>query len=100
MEQTRKDTVIEVLCRAPSCTIIRVFKYPGGRYTTSPRKVHQGPSGTPMSILARKRGVHLPTVSRFIKKDLGYKSYALKVRHLLTDAQKAKRSRRKEFSCL
>ncbi|QQP48568.1 Transposable element tcb2 transposase [Caligus rogercresseyi] len=47
--------------------------------------------GAPISILARKRWVHLSTVSRVIKKDLGYKSYALRIRHLLTDSQKARR---------
>ncbi|QQP50660.1 Hypothetical protein FKW44_011739 [Caligus rogercresseyi] len=33
-----------------------------------------------MSILARKRGVHLSTASRVIKNDLGYNIYALKAK--------------------
>ncbi|QQP51700.1 Uncharacterized protein FKW44_013136 [Caligus rogercresseyi] len=38
MEQTRRDTVIELLC-AGHCpaAIIKLLKYPGGRSTTSPR---------------------------------------------------------------
>ncbi|QQP50606.1 Uncharacterized protein FKW44_011655, partial [Caligus rogercresseyi] len=115
------DTVIELLCagQRPSA-IIKLLKYPRTVYDMtkkweksgmSKRKEHKPRTDqictptfvaglkrsikanlwTPMSILAKKRWVHLSIVSRVIKKDLGYKNYALKIRHLLTDTQKARR---------
>ncbi|QQP41957.1 Hypothetical protein FKW44_016477 [Caligus rogercresseyi] len=52
MEQTRRDTVVDLLCAGHRpATIIKLLKYPGGRSTTSPRsgrsqesEVHQGQS--------------------------------------------------------
>ncbi|QQP39549.1 Transposable element tcb2 transposase [Caligus rogercresseyi] len=47
-----------------------------------------------MSALAKDRSVHRRTIFRAIKHDLGYKSYVMKVRHLLTDKMKATREAR------
>ncbi|QQP39118.1 Transposable element tcb2 transposase [Caligus rogercresseyi] len=44
-----------------------------------------------MSALAKDHSVHRSTIFRAIKHDLGYKSYVMKVRHLLTDKMKATR---------
>ncbi len=47
--------------------------------------------GTPMSVLSWNHGVSTMTISNTIRKDLGYKSFTLRVRHLLTEAQKENR---------
>ena len=44
-----------------------------------------------MSVLAKNRTVSISTISRALKGDLGYKSYVLRVRHLLTETVKEKR---------
>ena len=41
-----------------------------------------------MTVLTKKCNISTMTVSRAVRLDLGYKSYALKVRHLLTEPQK------------
>ncbi len=58
------------------------------------RSVKSNPSPS-MAELARRRNISTSTISRAINIDLGYKSFRLRVRHLLTEAQKeAKLSRR------
>ncbi len=44
--------------------------------------------GKPMSALTKDRQVARSTISKAIKEDLGYKSFVLKVRHILTDSQR------------
>jgi len=44
--------------------------------------------GTPMTVHAKNMDVGVSTISRAINRDMGFKSYALRVRHLLTEAQK------------
>ncbi len=54
------------------------------------RSVKSNPS-TSMAELARRRNISTSTISRAINIDLGYKSFRLRVRHLLTEAQKEAR---------
>ncbi len=44
-----------------------------------------------MAVLGKKMGVHRSTFSKAIKIDLGFKSFTLKVKHLVTELQKLKR---------
>ncbi|QQP40391.1 Transposable element tcb2 transposase [Caligus rogercresseyi] len=44
--------------------------------------------GTPMMKLATARDVSIYTISKAVREDLGYKSFTLRVRHLLTEKQK------------
>ncbi len=54
------------------------------------RSIKSNP-GTPITELARRRNVSRTTISKAITLDLGYRSYTLRVRHLLTEAQKETR---------
>eukprot|EP00096_Caligus_rogercresseyi_P000682 TRINITY_DN11174_c0_g1_i1.p1 TRINITY_DN11174_c0_g1~~TRINITY_DN11174_c0_g1_i1.p1 ORF type:complete len:211 (+),score=40.62 TRINITY_DN11174_c0_g1_i1:134-766(+) len=44
--------------------------------------------GTPITKLAATKNMSIYTISKAVREDLGYKSFALSVRHLLTDKQK------------
>ncbi|QQP35351.1 Uncharacterized protein FKW44_023547, partial [Caligus rogercresseyi] len=72
MEQTRRDTVIDLLCAGHGpAAIIKLLKYPRRTVYDITKKWEESRiskrkdtspgvnPGTPMSILARKRGVHL-----------------------------------------
>ncbi|QQP39315.1 Transposable element tcb2 transposase [Caligus rogercresseyi] len=117
MEQEKRSAVIELHRAGRSAQeIISLLKYPSStvytiinRYKatgvqqvqTQPQKFLAGlrksinafPTKS-MSALAKDRSVHRSTIFRAIKHDLGYKSYVMKVRHLLTDKMKATREAR------
>ncbi len=42
----------------------------------------------PFTTLVKERNVSMMTISRAVRLDLGFKSYALKVKHLLIDSMK------------
>ena len=52
------------------------------RFLSGLKKSIKASPGTPMTVLTKKLNICKMTVSRAVRHDLGYKSYALKVRHL------------------
>ncbi len=56
-----------------------------------PEKVLGDQPWNPMSKLAQNHGVHRTTICKAIKEDLGFKSFKLRCRHLLTTEQKENR---------
>ncbi len=64
------------------------------RFVAGLNKSIRANPGTPMTVLAKNRDVHVSTISRAIRHNLGYKSYVLKVRHLLTEPMKVVRMER------
>ncbi|QQP35845.1 Transposable element tcb2 transposase [Caligus rogercresseyi] len=111
MEQEKRSAVIELhragrsaqeiisLLKYPSSTvytIINRYKATGmsSRFLAGLRKSINAFPTKSMSALAKDRSVHRSTIFRAIKHDLGYKSYVMKVRHLLTDKMKATREAR------
>ena len=61
------------------------------RFLSGLKKSIKASPRTLMTVLAKKCNISMMTVSRPVRLDLGYKSYALKVRHLLTEPQKVLR---------
>ncbi len=124
MEQRKRDAIIELHCAGHSPpTIHNLLKYDRStihrvikrfdmrgdakrkfhdprsdrkrtpKFLSSLNKAVKRSPGTPMSVHAKNLNTSSSTISRALK-ELGYKSYALRVRHLLTESQKDARVRK------